>query len=634
VFINNDTEPEPGWLDALGAAGAEPGVGIVGARLLYPGTRRVQHAGLALNPDGVPDHLWRSVPADDPRVTEPRDVDMVTGACLAIARERFQALGGFDEGYVNGVEDVDLCLAARAAGLRVRYEPRAVVLHHEGVSEGRFDHVGPNLRRLMEKWAPALATMERRAAGDFGRLPGPTIAWEGSFFLHHSLAGVNRALCRELSTLGVDLALTRFEADEFVPEEPADRALARLVDRPTKTPPPVRVRHRFPPDFSRRPGERLVVMQPWEFGAVPREWVRAINESVDELWVLSEWVRQSFIRGGVPAERVVTLHHGFDPAVFHPAAPALPLPTTKRFRFLYVGGSIYRKGYDVLLRAYAEEFTAADDVCLIVKDHAYYGHRLDETLGSLRLAADAPQILYYFESVKPAQMAGFYAAASCLVHPFRGEGFGLPILEAMACGRPVIVTDAGPVREFCPDEAGIFVPAATRRFAEDRVDHLETVGTPWLAEPDLGALRRALRHAYEHPDECQRRGERAAAHAHARFTWAAIAPRYVERLAALAAPGGQRPAAPAPASAATIGVAVAALQAGDLRSAVRTFAAIVKAEPTNVGALLGAAQCALGLDQPHVARKLLARVVALDPGNTAAHRAIAELDAIPAGAGS
>jgi GT2 family glycosyltransferase/2-polyprenyl-3-methyl-5-hydroxy-6-metoxy-1,4-benzoquinol methylase len=554
VFLNNDTEPEPGWLEALESAAAEPGVGIVGARLLYPATRRIQHAGLALNPDGIPDHVWRNAREDDPRAGAPRDLDMVTGACLAIRRERFRELGGFDEGYVNGVEDVDLCLTARRAGLRVRYEPRAVVLHNEGSTRGRFAHVAPNLRRLADKWGPTLASMPRLPWSEFGEEPGPTVAWEGSFFLHHSLAGVNRAVCRALLREGVDLTLTPFEVDEVEPRRlPGGPELARLVNRPVKRPPALRVRHRFPPDWEPRPGERLVVIQPWEFGAVPAAWVDAIRRGVEELWVPSEFVRRGFVSGGVPPERVVVIPNGFDPALFHPGVTPLPLPTARRARFLYVGGSIPRKGWDVLLRAYVEEFTADDDVCLIIKDHAYYGHRLDGVLADLRRDPRAPEILYFFESMTPGQLAGLYAAADWLVHPFRGEGFGLPVLEAMACGKPVIVTDAGPVREFCPEGAGLFIPATPVSFPEARIESLPTVGVPTLAEPDRAALRRALRAAYQDPAQARARGQAAAAHVHAHFTWERIGRRYALRIRALLA-GGPRPAdrtapeAPAPRS--------------------------------------------------------------------------------------
>jgi len=396
---------------------------------------------------------------------------------------------------------------------------------------GRFDPVSDNLRRFVAKWAPELGDMPRRPREDFGTEPGPLIAWEGSFFLHHSLAGVNRAACRELLRLGVDLALTPYEPDDLDPADvPADAHLKRLEHRPTKQPPVLRVRHRFPPDWTRRPGERLVVIQPWEFGAPPVEWVEGIRQ-VDELWVPSEFVRRSYVAGGVPADRIAVVPNGFDPALFHPAVAPLPVPTRKRFRFLFVGGSIHRKGWDVLLEAYTREFTADDDVCLLVKDHAYYRRSLDEALAAIRQDPRAPEILYFFDNVAPGQLAGLYAAADWLVHPFRGEGFGMPILEALATGRPVIVTDAGPAREFCPPEATLFVPARLLRLAEPRIDQLATAGYPTLAEPDVDALRRALRQAVtEGRDAARERGRRGASHVHARYTWQDIAAQYAARI--------------------------------------------------------------------------------------------------------
>src|SRR5437868_2539199 len=133
VFLNNDTAPRPGWLDALAAAADEaPRAGVVGCKLLYPdGT--VQHAGLVFRPDGTPRHLYAGFPADHPAVNAPRRFQAVTGACLLVRRALFEELGGFDTGFVNGYEDVDLCLRAGERGHEVLYRPEAVVVHYESV---------------------------------------------------------------------------------------------------------------------------------------------------------------------------------------------------------------------------------------------------------------------------------------------------------------------------------------------------------------------------------------------------------------------------------------------------------------------------------------------------------------------
>lgn len=147
VFLNVDTEPQPGWLPPLVHALSMPGVGIAGSRLVYP-DGRLQHAGVDVHRPG-----GRPVPANRQTEREAEDVEAVTAACMAVRRRAFDLAGGFDEGYWNGAEDVDLCLTVRSLGMRVRYEPASVVVHHESATgPERWAAVGANLDRLARRW--------------------------------------------------------------------------------------------------------------------------------------------------------------------------------------------------------------------------------------------------------------------------------------------------------------------------------------------------------------------------------------------------------------------------------------------------------------------------------------------------
>ena len=154
VFLNNDTEPRAGWLSAMvKVADERPEVAIVGNLLLFPdGT--IQHAGVIFG-YGVPFpitpfHAHYRKPPEAARA--PAELRAVTAACMLIRPQVFAAVGGFDEGYVNGYEDVDLCLKVGRAGGKIVYTPDSVVVHHESVSEGRFASDGANIDRLNERW--------------------------------------------------------------------------------------------------------------------------------------------------------------------------------------------------------------------------------------------------------------------------------------------------------------------------------------------------------------------------------------------------------------------------------------------------------------------------------------------------
>ncbi|OPX39478.1 MAG: hypothetical protein B1H11_02960 [Desulfobacteraceae bacterium 4484_190.1] len=156
VFLNNDIIPLPGWLvEMLRVIESDEGIGVVGSKLLFPdGT--IQHAGVVISSNGLPYHLYRGCPDKIEGANKQRDFQIVTAACMLIERKCYFDVGGFDERYINGCEDIDLCLKVRKINKRVVYTPRSVLIHFEGQSEGRQDEMNYNRRLLMGKWSKSI----------------------------------------------------------------------------------------------------------------------------------------------------------------------------------------------------------------------------------------------------------------------------------------------------------------------------------------------------------------------------------------------------------------------------------------------------------------------------------------------
>lgn len=171
IFLNNDTEVTPGALELLAEQALEPGVAMAGARLLFPdGT--LQHAGVVfvrvsrLGNMPMPTHVFYGQDADLPQAQAIYELDAVTGACMAVRADAFRAVGGFDEGYVNELEDIDLCLRVRLGGDRVVYRGDATVIHFEGRSRGRgeelvatperAERLRANMLRFLDRWSGSL----------------------------------------------------------------------------------------------------------------------------------------------------------------------------------------------------------------------------------------------------------------------------------------------------------------------------------------------------------------------------------------------------------------------------------------------------------------------------------------------
>ncbi|MFW5885302.1 MAG: glycosyltransferase family 2 protein [Patescibacteria group bacterium] len=169
LFLNNDMEPLPGWLDNLvEEIKKDDSIAIAGSKLLY-GDGTIQHAGIAFDEKG-PYHIYRKEKREKPYVNKQRFLQGVTGASLLIRRAVFEKIGGFDEGFINGYEDVDLCLRVAKSGKKILYCPKSELYHYESMTEGRLDHKDLNRDRLLKKWKGKMEPDHKKILKEDGNL--------------------------------------------------------------------------------------------------------------------------------------------------------------------------------------------------------------------------------------------------------------------------------------------------------------------------------------------------------------------------------------------------------------------------------------------------------------------------------
>ena len=268
---------------------------------------------------------------------------------------------------------------------------------------------------------------------------------------------------------------------------------------------------------------------------VPASWVRAL-EGADAVWVPGEFSRAALERSGVTAQRLHVVAPLIDVERFTPAGPVQRPADARGFVFLAAVDWTRASGWDVLVRAWAQEFGAAEDVSLVIRAWSSLGYTAplvaDALHGEIEAAGHDPaHIADLIVDVSPEHALpspGALRGADCVVAPARGEAWGRGLLAALACGAPVIASDGSFGADLLAAGGGFAsVPVLVTDVSPAAAREAPALtGLRW-GEPDVAMLRRHMRAAFEDRSGARAAGARGREHvvAHHALRPGAAAPR-------------------------------------------------------------------------------------------------------------
>lgn len=353
------------------------------------------------------------------------------------------------------------------------------------------------------------------------------ILWRGDFTGIHSFSIVNRRLIKELTNWGVNVAL-RPDSLDFILDE--DEWYLNDAFKKQHNESFISTGLHFPP----LTGYCDYPIAAWETDKAPESWRLMANNKFKKLIVISEWVKKACLKSGFKEKEIAVVPLGTDQILssykdIGKEKVSLYIEENKAlldeynngsFVFLNVAVPEYRKGTDVLISAYLEEFSRYEDVVLVMKfnkNESWVKKLIQEQSDYF-----SPKIILIEEKVE--NIYDLYKFADVFVHPLRGEGFGLPILEAASCGIPSIVTGyAGPM-DFTDKNNSWHIKY--KKVTANYHHHVD--GAKW-AEPNKKHLKFLMRECYENRAAVKNKGINAYLNSK-QFTWSKSAYKLLEIL--------------------------------------------------------------------------------------------------------
>ncbi len=474
-LLNNDTLLTPSWNEEpLKILEENRDVGVVGNKHIFPQTNLLNHCGIAFDADGHPWHLHPHSSPDLPSANYVRDVPAVTFACVFINRDVYKNLNGLNENYINGYEDCDFCLRVRRSGHIVKYTPASTIYHYGQSSPGRTDKNEENWNLFSKSWQG----FDSGSLEDIGSSDNKynseydfdieakdrdgvhfaldlknksAFAWAGADLalafdkLNHKVSLPNSSKCIDSSFEGGK----RFRLNELKEEQSCKSVQIKFThywedylkqDLSGKLDLEIYcTNYRFRNDKNLDP------------------WNKHVKYNSNKKLAVGQFCKEALLDIGVSEEDIRVLPLGYSTEIDDSYSDYLHLGSKQKELQLFVmtnSHDLYRYGTDILINALGNAFTKDDKVVIHIKDYGQGAQNTDLEKWISKYP-NFPKVVWHKTFISKENLIALYTKMDALIAPFRGEGFGMKVIDSMALGVPVLMPNFGGVTEYA--EKGSFI---------------------------------------------------------------------------------------------------------------------------------------------------------------------------------
>jgi len=513
-----------GWIDSLYRASKDlPNFGVLSA-LILDVNHKIHFNGGYITPNiyaplgyGMGEEYLGQFPGT-------REVEVVPFYCALISKDLIEKQGLSEVLGTSIFEDANYCMEAKSNGFKIYTTDKLTVIYQGGpknAQEIKNFALGftDQAESFKQRWGNKIAESYKYPTLYCAKAGGPS-----------GFARAARGYIRGLSDNGVKVFFEPLETVlDSVVATPDEKINAIMSERGDMYMP--QIIWGQAPYFIKNSGMYKIGHCEFEATEAPEIWTRYCN-MMDEIWVPTEWDRKKFVKAGVNVP-IYVIHQGIDPNYFHPNYAPMTMDAKEKFKFIVNAAWFPRKNLHNLAVAFQSEFRQGEDVCLIIKTmNLGLNEGIENEVKKIPEDKGAANIYVKEDELPDYKMPSLYTACDCFVLPTHGEGWGLPIFEALACGLPVITTGYGAPFETLKNDKGEVYPGV------HFVDYTETQATdPYVymeyknwAEPNRAQFAQKMRYVYENAQAEKAKALKTSEIIRDRFSWTNVCKPIVGRL--------------------------------------------------------------------------------------------------------